>query len=285
MWGNLWHQIGGLLEMRDDWARAVKHWSEMGRCFPPREAETRRLHDALLRLVDFDPATVNGASEDTVLSGSLREQAMSFESLGGSPPYGCEFGLVQRAAGAEPLGLLRWSSMTIENLISGLDARFEGVEDPEALEVYLDSDDPKECWNLRIKKYHIVLHTFIPSLEKSREQVFSSAQKRMRYLRDKLIADLENAEKIFVFKHDDQPLTQAAVDALSRAIRAYGPGNVLCVCPLEEGYPESSLELRAPGVWVGRLDFSGGPDDWKKRLPAWWHLCHQLSVQRPNPLG
>jgi hypothetical protein len=51
-----------------------------------------------------------------------------FESLG----HDCEFGLLQRRVGAEPLDLLRFATMTLDRLVDGLRQGFEGVgEDVE----------------------------------------------------------------------------------------------------------------------------------------------------------
>ena len=60
---------------------------------------------------------------------SDRNLALQFESLGDN----CELGLVQRRAGVEPLGLLRFAGAPLRRLITALDARFEGIDDPEAI--------------------------------------------------------------------------------------------------------------------------------------------------------
>jgi hypothetical protein len=63
----------------------------------------------------------------------LGELMMCFESIGEN----CEFGLVQRRCGAEPLGLFRFASAPLPKLLAGLEARFEGLSDPDNLEVQL----------------------------------------------------------------------------------------------------------------------------------------------------
>ena len=67
------------------------------------------------------------ASPDT----SVRDLMISFEGLGNL----CEFGLVQRRFGAEPIGLLRWSNIDVEKLVALLTARLEGVGDPDNLHI------------------------------------------------------------------------------------------------------------------------------------------------------
>ena len=64
-----------------------------------------------------------------------------FESLGGGSDtrggwaYGCEFGIFQRHRGVEPLGLLRWASIAIEDLTNGIAESFSGFDDVSTLNV------------------------------------------------------------------------------------------------------------------------------------------------------
>lgn len=57
-----------------------------------------------------------------------------FESLG----QNCEFGLLQRRCGAEPLGLLRFSSVRLERLIHGIRANFEGIDAPNDVRLHCE---------------------------------------------------------------------------------------------------------------------------------------------------
>ncbi len=68
---------------------------------------------------------------------ALQDLMLRFAALGDN----CEFGLVQRQAGAEPLGLLRFAGFHIPaerrlgRLIEALDREFEGVGRPETVRV------------------------------------------------------------------------------------------------------------------------------------------------------
>src|ERR1041384_3955367 len=66
----------------------------------------------------------------------LRELMLRFESIGEN----CEFGLVQRRCGAEPLGLFRFASAPLPKLLAGLGARFEGLSHPDNLDVQLSQN-------------------------------------------------------------------------------------------------------------------------------------------------
>jgi hypothetical protein len=58
---------------------------------------------------------------------------LGFESLGEN----CEFGLVQRRCGAEPLSLLRFASAPLPQLLAALHARFQGLGDAASIGVEL----------------------------------------------------------------------------------------------------------------------------------------------------
>src|SRR5690348_3255112 len=72
------------------------------------------------------------------LSLPLNRLMLAFESLGDN----CEFGLVQRQAGAEPLGLLRFTGIflpievRLQKLVAALEHRFEGLAAPTSLMIY-----------------------------------------------------------------------------------------------------------------------------------------------------
>ena len=83
-----------------------------------------------------------------------RDQLVTrFESLGDN----CEFGLVQRKMGAEPLGLLRFSYIELPLLLRGLRRGFEGLGDPDTTEV---AADPNGEFVVRELVYGMTYHTF-----------------------------------------------------------------------------------------------------------------------------
>jgi len=71
---------------------------------------------------------------------TVSEIALRFESLGEN----CEFGLFQRRCDSEPLGLLRFSSTFMRNLIRGIDNGFDGLGEPEAINPRLEGEPRKE---------------------------------------------------------------------------------------------------------------------------------------------
>jgi hypothetical protein len=110
------------------------------------------------------------------------------------------------------------------------------------------------------------------------------ASKRMRYLRQKLIADLEDPAKVLVLKSGWQAVTGAEITALSQAIRSYGPAELLCVCQADAGHLEGTIEPAAPGVCVGYMDFSGRVPQ-RERHDTWEMLCRTMLGISALPAG
>nr|WP_294526598.1 hypothetical protein [uncultured Rhodopila sp.] len=269
--------LPGLLAWkREDWAAAVTYWAEARQRFPDNEEFPGRHHEALMRLAEHDPVAhqtaVRGRDMPSPADTDARAIVLRFESLGGTgPDGGCEFGCFQRAFDAEPLGLLRWAAVSPEALIAMLEARFARVGDADAMSVA-----PHEGqWEITDTVYGTKMHSFVSSLTVSADQMLGQASMRMRFLRDKLIADLDNPGKIFVLKSAWRPVTAAEIEALGRAIRRYGSGELLCVCNADAAHPEGDIVAAVPGIFIGYLDFSGHPDA-PSRKPGWLALCRKM---------
>jgi len=125
-----------------------------------------------------------------------RALVMCFESLGGSG-HGCEFGLFQRHFDAEPLGLLRWADLSQDLLIKALETRFEGVGLPENTIVF--QPDHSDEWWTRDSRFWMAMRSFVKVAEVDQERMTKQVCRRLQFLRQKLIEDLEAGEKIFVY--------------------------------------------------------------------------------------
>ena len=185
-----------------------------------------------------------GAAADT----SPADLLMRFESLGEN----CEFGFVQRHVGAEPLGLLRWASTPTQHLLTLLRTRFEGVGQPEFTQLYTEVNG--EFWVMD-PRYDLRTHTFVF------EQGFSDEQKtrfqqqmaaRFRFLRKKLLEDLEDGTKIFVLRSQDA-LPHETIEAVYAAVAAYGPNWLLHVRLADPLHAAGTLERLHDRLMVGYI--------------------------------
>jgi hypothetical protein len=191
---------------------------------------------------------------------------LRFESLGDN----CEFGLVQRRYGAEPLGLMRWTRCTVASLIRALDEGFAGIGDPDRMIVrrfkneYLIADE----------LYGFVYHPHVQIGEMSEPDLRAREAIRIPFLRMKLLDDLAQAEKIFVFK-ENAYLPLASARRLLRKLRQFGPNRLLYVVPTTEPALTGTAERLEDGLIRGYTGEFGGyhslPDG--IRFDAWTAIC------------
>ena len=267
----------------EDWPSAIALSAKAHLRFPASSNLSDGLSQASDLLAAHEPRSpdilhrVLGVASATVATDDDRRALIPrFESLGGlGPGGGCEFGTFQRKYGFESLSLFRWASVSPESLIASLTARFARLGDADSTMVYIEDDDRDLLWQIGDKTYGTAMHSFIRSMDVPRREMIALAQKRTLYLKDKLIADLEMPEKIFVLKVGHRHLTLTETEALSRAIRSYGTGQLLCVCPADSTHPEGHIVPAAPGIFVGYIDFSGQLTE-QQRHAVWEVLCWSM---------
>ena len=194
-----------------------------------------------------------------------------FESLGEN----CEFGLVQRRFGAEPLGLLRWTYTSPDSLARLLEARFAGLGEPDA--VSLHRTHWKEYF-LKDSRFGVTFHTWLTQ-DVADEEAFRVKQAaRLRWLRDKLLADLGEGGKVFVYKAH-HGATGAEIGRVAEALRAYGPNTLFCVSLAGASDAVGKVEKRGEGLlrgYLSRLNPTQG-GQWDIPFDEWLALCRQAS--------
>jgi len=104
------------------------------------------------------------------------QMMMGFESLGDN----CEFGLVQRNMGAEPLGLLRFSWIELPLLLHGLRRGFDGLGDPGTVEVTVEGKDRE--FVVRESVYGMTYHTFQYEAQMNLDTVRQQQATRLNFL-------------------------------------------------------------------------------------------------------
>jgi hypothetical protein len=192
-------------------------------------------------------------------SHDAQEVVSQFESLGGST-HGSEFGVFQRHFGADPLGLLSWADIEHHRLTQALMNRFAGVGEPDHTEIFQGSNDDRNEWWSRVKRYSMAMPGFLAVDEVQFDQAKDLILKRLTNLRDKLLSDLAAAEKIFVYKSTSRNLTHHELAALYSAVRTYGDNTLLYLRHADQDHPHESVTRLAPSLLVGALaHFSNSP--------------------------
>jgi tetratricopeptide (TPR) repeat protein len=264
---------------RDDWQEAAARLRAMR-----RKVGDHSPYEDSLGWVGYRLSSELAASTDTADTASIGETRnaggneistaelmLSFESLGDR----CDFGAVQRHFGVEPLGLLRFGYTQYQALISALADRFAAVGTVEdtGFELYNDENI------LFMKKYGLVFHTFVDQTElpteEKRNHFRQQQRRRLSFLRDKLIGDLEDPQKIFIYASEER-VSDEDITGLFKALRAYGPNSLLYVRPTTVTCPAGTVEARGDGLYVGYfnglVDFVAGN---QPPFELWRQLCER----------
>jgi tetratricopeptide (TPR) repeat protein len=199
------------------------------------------------------------------------ELMLSFESLGER----CDFGAVQRHYGVEPLGLLRFAYSPYEPLVAALEERFEAVGTVEDTGFELFRGETI----LIMKKYGLIFHTFVDEAESNtpqkRDAFREQQRRRLLFLKRKLLADLEEPQKIYVYSSDERTSEEDAA-RLHKALRAIGPSSLLYVRPADAAHPEGVVQRLDDGLYMGR--YSGLADFMAGEQPPfelWRQMCEE----------
>ena len=212
---------------------------------------------------------------------TIPQIALKFESLGEN----CEFGLFQRLCDAEPLGLLRFSSTFMRNLIRGIDNGFEGIGNIEDIDPRLEGETPKE-YMIHEKKFGLVYHTFVYEGQRSVWLMREQESARLKFLRRKFMEELASTDKIFVYKLAEG-VSEEEILPLHMALNRYGDATLLWVVPAERERPAGTVEVVMPGLLKGYID-RFAPDDNAPDLSfdGWLRICANACVlarlQRPG---
>ena len=187
----------------------------------------------------------------------------AFESLGDN----CEFAFAQQHFGVElPLTLLRWAGTSYEKLLRGLENRFSGIGDPGTTAAVWRTTD------YRLQTPYLGFHTAANQQrdEAGVAEILDCGCAALRLLRRKLLRDIRDARRIFVYKATNPAFGTAEMLQLHKALRAIGPASLLCVTLGQPRQSDLCVEQLGTGLYAGYLQkfvFPDGPFD------EWLALC------------
>jgi tetratricopeptide (TPR) repeat protein len=272
---------------RRDWPEAAGQMAEAQRRCPDAIDLPARLERLRLRALGLGaaPEALEGAPVPQAGdAGAARALMLRFESLGGMP-FGCEFGFVQRAFGADPLGLLRWTAVRPDRLAAMIEAGFAGVGDPAQTRLVVPEAEGGEYMAVD-ERFRMRTHTFVTRGKLSPERMLEQVCLRQAFLRDRLLRHLAQGSRIFVYRHARRSPTEAELDRLHRALRAHGPATLLTVRQAGPGEAPCRVERRAPGLLVGTISrFAETPTGWSSSpLDAeWLAICRAAAALAAPP--
>jgi hypothetical protein len=204
---------------------------------------------------------------------AIPQIALQFESLGEN----CEFGLFQRRCDAEPLGLLRFSSTFMRNLIRGIDNGFDGLGAVEDIDPQLEGTPRKE-YMIHEKKFGLVYHTFVYEGQRSVWLMREQESARLKFLRRKFMEELESTDKIFIYKFGSG-VSEEEILPLYMALNRHGDATLLWVVTAERDRPAGTVEVVMPGLLKGYID-RFAPDDNAHdfSFDGWLRVCANACV-------
>ncbi len=250
-------------ERAGDWTKAVTGWNNAYRLRPDNLVIQNLRGDAIWqeniaklegggRSVKPEPITSKSA-EPLDDAEKLKQLVLGFEGLGDN----CEFGVLQRRFGADPLGLFRFAAIRTPILTEALRENLRQVGDPSFTELGLTAANE---YILRDTRGLYFTHTFILKDSIDPEKLLGQQLSRLGYLKRNLIEDLETGEKIFVHKAS-LGITNDEILKLYDTITAYGPNFLLEVRKVTDGRSPGSVEIMGERLMVGYVEKLYGGDE------------------------
>ena len=265
-------QLALALGATGEWPKAVALWEDLRQRYPRGQLLATRAYQMMEEARHDQPELFNSplgsiadAAPEDGDNKALATLLKRFESLGDD----CEFGLVQRIFHAGALGLLRWARTLPENLIKALDARFDGVGDPENTIISIVGNE----YMTEDRRYSMIGHTFTPPSAITFEEFSVEQCRRMQWLRRKLIDDLTAGRKIFVYK--TERVTDAEILAVYEALQRYSTNITLLFVRLQDNEHEAGTVRRVIGnLFVGYMDRFSTIDI---SISIWARLCQTVA--------
>ena len=191
-----------------------------------------------------------------------------FESLGD----GCDFGMVQRAAGIEPFGLFRFAGCRSIDLSPLLRTKLQQFGEPEDL--WLEEVPPKREY--RVKSHScpsFTSHTRRFGGQDDPEVVRVAQTEMTRFLKRKLIRELSLGRRLFVYRG---PSDIKIIREILEQLRTYGDHSLLWVRLANAAQLPRTVRRLPEGLLVGFVSrFGIYEDDRTPRVPVedWIMVC------------
>ena len=219
------------------------------------------------------PHLLQKVREQTGLDAS--DLMLNFESLGQS----CEFGLLQRRCGAEPLGLFRFSSTFLDHLQRGIDCGFVGLGESDSIAIHLTTHPTNPEFYVTEENYELLYHTYVYAGEATADGVKVQQTRKLQFLKRKFLEDLQDGRKIFVRTCRREFNATEEMIPLFMALNRDRANTLLWVVYADETHPAGSVERIATGLFIGYIDtFAPEADASNLSVDVWLSICANAYV-------
>jgi hypothetical protein len=205
---------------------------------------------AMLRWLGTNPGLNEQARQailnvhDQYFEDDNRRLMFQFESLGKD----CSLGSVQRAYGAEPLGLFRFSGLSIDSVINAMQEQFFGIGSAEFTR--LEASDTGEYYS-KDTRYYMSSHTFVYEADVDFESFYKQYCKKLQFLVRNILEKLREGEKIFVIHAIPDEISDVKLHRLFELIQGFGTSRLLYLQVATEQYPTGTIIMRDDGIMAG----------------------------------
>jgi tetratricopeptide (TPR) repeat protein len=272
---------------RRDFTLARARWEEV-RQRAPDDPRLARFAGEIALAEQFESLQPGADAESDDATGAAgaeltdAEVMKRFEGLGGN----CEFGLAQRAAGIEPLGLLRFASTSAPELAALLRCAMQDVGSEEQTRLYLNAGQEYMLEDPRFFR----THTFINYGETDPAELLDKLRRRTVFLRNKLLSELRRGSKICLFRPFDGRLADGEITELHAALRTVGPAPLVCIRNAPEGDGTVTLTQAGGGLIVATMPGHSSKLSLRfiqtERYPYWIDLCRKaLAANGTGPVA
>lgn len=169
----------------------------------------------------------------------------SFMSVGDN----CEFGLIQRHFGSEPLDLLRWMTVPVDPLCELFRTKFERFGDADSV----DLEDHGGEYVIHERNYDLFGHSFVRVSDAEYEQFLLEIRKRFRFLKRKMLDDIDEGARVLVYKSNN-PLASDKIVELFRSVQSVTKCPLLVVQAATSAHEVGKVARSPDGPLVGFVE-------------------------------
>ncbi len=285
-----------IVKLKGDYPQYLSQLKDISERFPDFAGIKEKIIVAEEILLGSAPVSYDTKPErDSKRRGNAEDQSIAsilpqFESLGGggsnnTAVYGCEFGFFQRQCGIEPLSLLRWSGVSLPSLTRALEAGFAGVGAPGS--TVLKAKPNASDWAMVDTTYDIFCdHTHLERISVPEQQAHAMMCQRMSFLSRKLTEDLEDGDKIFVYRYAGPLPDEAELTRLAEAVNRFGPSLLFLVCRASGDDVPLGIRRIHDGLVVGFIDwFATDRPGCPWNIAGWTRLCQAAYAEWTSARG
>lgn len=128
------------------------------------------------------------------------------------------------------------------------------------------------------KRFGLVYHTFVYEGQRSVWLMREQESARLKFLRRKIMEDLEAAEKIFVYKRNSE-VSEEEILPLFLSLNRRGPNWLLWVVEADESHPPGTVEVAMHGLLKGYIErFAPDANAHDFSFEGWMRVCANAHI-------